>query len=450
MQLASQSPDRWQQTLSGRTLEASSIEVLTSTAEYRDRLFQLIASATRRIHIAALYLQNDDAGRAIMEALYEAKKRTPDLDVRVLVDFHRAQRGLIGKGPQVGNDQFYREVAQKYAPVQIELYGVPVKSREWAGVLHLKGFVIDDTVVYSGASINDVYLQWQERYRYDRYHLIHDPVLSDSLSNFMLEDLIGSEAVVSLLDTPIPSVKALRRSIKQLKMRLSRASYALPEDNGTGSVTVFPLIGLGRQSNQLNRTIIDMLKGARSSVFICTPYFNLPSQLSSVIGRLLKRGVRVQIVVGDKTANDFYMPPEQGFSSVGALPYLYEQNLKRFAKRYQGAIDHGLLDLQLWFDNSNSFHLKGIQVDDRHYLLTGNNLNPRAWALDLENGLLLQDNRGQLKAKFERERQTILQHTTRLNNHQELESLNEYPAQVTRLLKRLQRVRADLLLKRML
>ncbi len=450
MQLATQSPDHWLRELSGRTLEASSIEVLTSTAAYRERLFELIGSATQRIHIAALYLQNDDAGRAVLAALYEAKRREPNLDIRVLVDFHRAQRGLIGKGPQVGNDQFYREMAQQYAPLQIGIYGVPVKSREWAGVLHLKGFVIDDTLVYSGASLNDVYLQWHERYRYDRYHLIQDPVLADSFSSFMLEELIDSDAVVSLLDSPVPNVKLLRRSIKQLKMRLSRARYRLPEDSGTGAVTIYPLLGLGRQSNQLNRTIIEMLKGARHSVFICTPYFNLPSQLSGVLGRLLKRGVRVQIVVGDKTANDFYMPPEQGFSSVGALPYLYEQNLKRFAKRYQGAIDHGLLDLQLWFDQSNSFHLKGIQVDDNQYLLTGNNLNPRAWALDLENGLLLVDRQGQLKAQFERERQTILRHTTRLNHHQDVESLNDYPHQVTRLLKRLKRVRADLLLKRML
>jgi CDP-diacylglycerol--serine O-phosphatidyltransferase len=30
-------------------------------------------------------------------------------------------------------------------------------------------------------------------------------------------------------------------------------------------------------------------------------------------------------------------------------------------------------------------------VDDDVAVLTGNNLNPRAWALDLENGLLLRD-----------------------------------------------------------
>ncbi|GAA4902998.1 CDP-diacylglycerol--serine O-phosphatidyltransferase [Ferrimonas pelagia] len=450
MQSVTNSENHWYDSLAGRTVRADNIDVITDTAGYRQRLLDLIKNATRRIHLAALYLQDDEAGRAVLHALYQAKQQRPELDIQVLVDFHRAQRGLIGKGPQIGNDQFYRDLAQQYAPVEIGIHGVPVKSREWAGVLHLKGFVIDDTVVYSGASINDVYLGWNGRYRYDRYHLIHDVVLADSLSSFLTQDLIASDAVVSLLHLPIANAKALRRSIKQLKMRLSRARYQLPDDIGDGEVTIFPLLGLGRQGNQLNRTIINLLLSAEKRVFICTPYFNLPSQLTSVIGKLLKRGVEVQIVVGDKTANDFYMPPEAEFSPVGALPYLYEQNLKRFAKRHQRSIDKGLLDLRLWWHEDNSYHLKGIQVDDHAYLLTGNNLNPRAWALDLENGLMLIDQQGALQSKFADERACILQNTTRLQGHGCIEPVDKYPAQIAKLLKRLKRLRADLLLKRVL
>ncbi|SHG86738.1 CDP-diacylglycerol--serine O-phosphatidyltransferase [Ferrimonas marina] len=429
---------------------ADQIEVLMSTAQYKERLLQLIEGAKKRIYIAALYLQDDEAGRHVLRQLYLAKQRNPELDVQVLVDFHRAQRGLIGKGPQVGNDAFYRKMAEEFSPIAIGIHGVPVKNREWAGVLHLKGFVFDDTVFYSGASINDVYLGWQGRYRYDRYHLITDAALADAMVHFLRQDLMGSDAVVSLLHQPVPTAKVLRRSIKRLKMRLSRARYQIPAANQSGEVNVIPLLGLGRQGNQLNRTIVQLLRTAQRKVFICTPYFNLPSQLTSVIGKLLKRGVKVQIVVGDKTANDFYLPPDQPFSPVGALPYLYEQNLKRFAKRHQKAIAAGLLDLRLWWHDDNSYHLKGIQVDDHAYLLTGNNLNPRAWALDLENGLLLLDHSGKLKHKFTQEQEAILAHTQTLSGHQAIESTEQYPAPAARLLKRLKRVRADLLLKRVL
>jgi hypothetical protein len=34
-------------------------------------------------------------------------------------------------------------------------------------------------------------------------------------------------------------------------------------------------------------------------------------------------------------ANDFFIPPEQPFKVISALPYLYEVNLRRFAKAHQ-------------------------------------------------------------------------------------------------------------------
>lgn len=42
------------------------------------------------------------------------------------------------------------------------IYGVPVKKERNLGVMHLKGFVFDNTVLYSGASINDVYMGYND------------------------------------------------------------------------------------------------------------------------------------------------------------------------------------------------------------------------------------------------------------------------------------------------
>ncbi len=77
------------------------------------------------------------------------------------------------------------------------------------------------------------------------------------------------------------------------------------------------------------------------------------------------------------------------------MPYLYEGNLRRFCKTHQGAIDQGLLNVHLWRHEHHTFHLKGLLVDEDYALLTGNNINPRAWRLDLENGLLIHDPHGQ-------------------------------------------------------
>lgn len=70
--------------------------VLLSAAEFRTHLVESIRQARKRIYLVALYLENDDAGREILTELYAAKQRNPGLEIHICVDWHRAQRGLIG------------------------------------------------------------------------------------------------------------------------------------------------------------------------------------------------------------------------------------------------------------------------------------------------------------------------------------------------------------------
>ena len=431
-------------------LQADSLRILNSASEFKQRILQLIAGAQRRIYLVALYLQDDEAGREILAALYAAKAARPELDIKVFVDYHRAQRGLIGKGKQSGNHLLYQEWATE-RPGALEIYGVPVKRREWLGVLHLKGFLFDDTLLYSGASLNNIYLHQQERYRYDRYHELQDVALANSWAQFIIQ-VFGRDAAVQRLDrAPVPGIKAIRGELRRFRLKLQQAKYEFPPARvGEGQVGVTPLVGLGKRNNRLNNVIRTLLRSAEHEVFICTPYFNPPKAIAKDLALLLRRGVRLTLVIGDKTANDFYIPPSEPFSTIGGLPYLYEVNLRRFAERFQRYMDNGQLNLMLWRHEQNSFHLKGISVDGQRTLITGSNLNPRAWALDLENGLLLQDPTGLLVGPFAEERQQILEHTRRLNHFTELERLVDYPEAVRRLLVRLQRFKAHLLLKQLL
>lgn len=114
---------------------------------------------------------------------------------------------------------------------------------------------------------------------------------------------------------------------------------------------------------------------------------NLPAILVRNIIQLLREGKKVEIIVGDKTANDFYIPEDEPFKIIGALPYLYEINLRRFLSRLQYYVNTDQLVVRLWKDDDNTYHLKGMWVDDKWMLITGNNLNPRAWRLDLENAI---------------------------------------------------------------
>lgn len=412
-------------------------------------LLERIGLARRRIILVALYLQDDPSGREIMDALYAAHRANPGLEIQVLVDLHRAQRGLIGKAKGPGNEAMYQEYAARYG-AGVTIRGVPVSRRELFGVLHLKGFIIDDTMLYSGASLNDVYLGRGGRYRLDRYHLFESRVLANCMVDFVRTTLLDRPEVVPLngtvtdpADRPAPGMRDFRR-----ELRMARYLFEGSRP-GPGEVAVTPLAGLGADS-QLNGTILALVKSAQKKLVLYTPYFNLPGDLRRALTRQLAQGREVMIVVGDKTANDFYIPPSEPFKVIGLLPYLYESNLRRFAKAQRQAMVDGRLQIFLWRHADNTFHLKGLFVDDAAALVTGNNLNPRAWHLDLENGLLLRDPKGLLKAKHARERASILKHATRLASFHGLDTPGAYPPKVQQALKRMNGVRIDRLLNRLL
>jgi CDP-diacylglycerol--serine O-phosphatidyltransferase len=427
----------------------SDVTTLYSPAEFRETLLTKIAAAEKRICIPALYLENDDGGRAIMQALYAARQVRPELDVSILVDWHRAQRGRIGAARGLTNADWYCEMAAQHPHIAIPVYGIPVNTREALGVLHLKGFIIDDTLLYSGASLNDVYLHQHERYRYDRYQLIRNPHLADTMYAWICENLKQSDAVNRLDQSERPSSPEIKNETRQFRQDLRSFNYQFAGNTDNESLAVTPLVGLGKRS-LLNKTIFHLMPCAERKLTLCTPYFNLPAILVRNLIHLLRQGKEVEIIVGDKTANDFYIPPEQPFKIIGALPYLYEINLRRFLSRLQYYVNNGQLTVRLWKDGENSYHLKGIWVDDEWMMITGNNLNPRAWRLDLENAVLIHDPKNELAEQRERELALIREHTTTVQHFRELESISDYPAKVRKLIRRLRRIRIDRLISRLL
>lgn len=429
--------------------EIADVKTLYKTEDFRDELLKQISQAQNTIYITALYLEKDDAGKDVLHALYAAKQANTSLDIKILVDWHRAQRGRIGAAANVTNADWYYDVAKHYPEIEIPIYGIPVNTREALGVLHLKGFLFDDTLLYSGASINDVYLQRHNKYRYDRYHLIKNSQLTASMKKFIDDALLQSDAI-HLLNTPNrPKTAEFKHLIKQFRLGLRGASYQFSGNASNDELSVTPFVGLGKK-NDLNRVITHLMGATNNKLTICTPYFNLPAVLVRVISRLLRDGKQVEIIIGDKTANDFYIPPEEPFKIIGALPYLYEINLRRFVSRLQRFIDSQQLTVRLWKDADNTYHLKGMWVDNHWQLITGNNLNPRAWGLDLENAVLIHDPKQQLQEQRNHELECIRTHTKVVSHFRELDSIQTYPVKVKKLIRRLRRIRVDRLISRIL
>jgi len=420
-----------------------------SPADFRETLLAKIASATRRITIIALYLEQDDGGKGILNALYDAKRQRPELEICVLVDWHRAQRGRIGAAASNTNADWYCRLAQENPGVAVPVYGVPVNTREALGVLHFKGFIIDDSVLYSGASLNDVYLHQHDKYRYDRYQLIRNPQMADVMQSWVEKNLIQGRGVNRLDNPERPKSPEIKNDIRLFRQSLRDATFHFAGNADNDQLAVTPLVGLGK-SSPLNKTIFHLMPCTEHKLTICTPYFNLPAVLVRNIIQLLREGKKVEIIVGDKTANDFYIPEDQPFKIIGALPYLYEINLRRFLSRLQYYVNTDQLVVRLWKDEDNSYHLKGMWVDDEWILLTGNNLNPRAWRLDLENAVLIHDPKHELAAQRDKELELIRTHTTIVNHYRDLQSIADYPVKVRKLIRRLRRIRIDKLISRIL
>ena len=111
-------------------VDVSDYNILETPNRAYKRILELIKSAKERILIAALYLQDDETGRNVLNALYEAKEKNPKLYIRVYVDFHRAQRGLIGKGPSLGNSElYYKKAINAENPPRFLSKGFCVKKR---------------------------------------------------------------------------------------------------------------------------------------------------------------------------------------------------------------------------------------------------------------------------------------------------------------------------------
>ena len=429
--------------------KAEQYQIVYDPKSYRVALLEQIKKAQHRIYIVALYLEQDEAGREILNALYQAKTQQPNLDIKIFVDWHRAQRGRIGEDKTKTNARYYYDLKQQHPSIDIPFYGVPVNRREVLGVLHLKGFIIDDTVTYSGASINNVYLYKLDKYRYDRYHFITNKVLADTMVNYVNDNFLPLDGVQRLDVSEHKTRKQIKSEIKQLRQHLMDANYQYTGNCDNDTLSVAPIVGLGR-NNQLNKIIHHLINTTEQKVTFCTPYFNLPNILVRDIIRLLRKGKQVEIIIGDKVANDFYIPEDKPFNISGGLPYLYEINLRNFVERLQNYIDKQQLTIRLWKDEDQTYHLKGIWVDDEWMMITGNNLNPRAWRLDLENAILVHDPKHELQQQMNQELITIREKTTIVTHFQQIQASQFYPKQVHKLIKRLSRIRVDRIIKRLL
>lgn len=425
-------------------------KTLYSPKEFSDELHNAILKAYNRICLVTLYLENDQGGKKIFDALFQVKKIRPHIKINILVDWHRAQRNRISHiSTKYTNIDWYSYIIKKFTNITgIAIYRIPINFNEILGVLHLKGFIIDDQILYSGANLNNEYLHTYNKYRYDRYHIIRNQHLSDIMLNYIENELLSSK-VVKKIEHKNPIKKLNKNNIRLFRRTLKKVHYHYLGNAAFNEFAITPLVGLGKNS-LLNKTIYHLTCITKKKIILCTPYFNIPNVLTHNLNYLLHTGKTIEIIVGDKIANDFYIPAHKPFKLISILPYFYEINLRYFLKKLQKYIDNNQLIIRIWKNNNNSYHIKGIWIDDEWQLLTGNNLNPRAIRLDLENALLIHDPQKLLLVQKNQELNIIRSNTNLIPHYTSIQHISEYPAKIKQLMYKIRKIKFDLLINQLL
>ena len=80
--------------------------------------------------------------------------------------------------------------------------------------------------------------------------------------------------------------------------------------------------------------------------------------------------------------------------------------------------------------------------------MSGHNLNPRAWGLDIENGILIEDPEQTIMQAIDNEKHETTKHCRRLTGPDDLETIEDNPQPVKKLLGQAKRVKVDFIIKR--
>lgn len=427
-------------------------KVLYSPKEFSNALLNAIYKAHNHIYLVTLYLENDQAGKTIIDAILYVKKIRPNIIIKIIVDWYRAQRVRIGESKSYTNFNWYNEIIQKYPNIEISIYGVPINISEALGVLHLKGFIIDNKVLYSGSNISDEYLHVHNKYRRDRYHIIQNKDLSNLMLEYIDKELLDTKVVRKLERTSFSKkISTNKNNIRLFRKKLRKVRYIYQGDANFNEFSIVPLVGLGSNSI-LNQTIYHLIASVKHKITLCTPYFNMPHFLIYNLVCVLRSGKDVEVIVGDKTANDFYNPQQEykPFRLISTLPYFYEVNLRNFLKKLQNYIDSKQLIIRLWKEGENGYHIKGMWIDNEWQLITGSNLNPRALRCDLENALLIHDPLCEKIQQTNQELDKIRTSTKHIDHYSAIQKISEYPHKIKRIIRRIRQIKFDRLINKLL
>lgn len=169
-------------------VKASCIRILNEPSDFYNCLLSKCQEAKRRITLASLYIGTEEPETELVQAIQNNLNSSQGrLKINILLDFTRGTRGAKD------SKSVLLPLLQKHrTSVNLSLYHTPLlrgltrklippRWNELMGLQHMKVYLIDDTVIMSGANLSKNYFT----NRQDRYIMIQDEALADFYDEFI-------------------------------------------------------------------------------------------------------------------------------------------------------------------------------------------------------------------------------------------------------------------------
>ena len=207
---------------------ANDIEILSTPTEFYQCLIEEASNANDRILISTLYIGQGEREKNLINTIKNSLKNNENLKVSMIMDCSRSTRNMDKNLSSLHTLLPLFDNHNNNPNVNIHLFRTPnlkgiwnyfpERSKEIVGVHHIKAFIFDDTLIISGANLNETYLN----NRQDRYFIFKN---NKKLTNHIY-------SMISKLSYYCPTVD-YNQQLKNfnINMDINKKRYEFKTDN---------------------------------------------------------------------------------------------------------------------------------------------------------------------------------------------------------------------------